>query len=346
MDKRFIKQQREIARRTLKSFRMNENENHENGEDPGFNPATFLYIRSYDGDVGARPVPSGVICWQSPDIEIYKDGILVDTANPLEPGLNYTIRVTVRNDGDMDCNSCMVDVFITHPSVGFTVNGNLRLGLGCAAVAAHSFSDVDFSFTAIEEMCGHKCLFARAYNLTTNDYPTDWDHFYSREDRHIAQQNINIVREGETIGFNVVVGRGTSTKGFDITLTKHTKSFSKDQSLLKRFAINTRRAVPLEAFEVKKLEKLPVETGINIKGGRGPIAAKKTNKIEQALVPKEIQRIKKNLWRDSLQQGTTQMNLRVPIFGLKDNEAVPLELSVKDPETGRIIGGITLLVVK
>lgn len=331
MDKNYIVQKRKEAAIAVRTFKSNREEGRkEDGDDIGFNGATFLYIRAYDGDTGIRPISSGNIYWLSPDIEIYKDGVLVDTAFPLQPGIGYTVRVTVRNDGDMDCSSCITDLFITHPTIGFSVNNMSRIGLTSGLVPAHSFKDFDFPFIAVEDMCGHKCLFARAYSLSSNDFPEDWDNFYSYYDRHIAQQNINVVREEETVGFNVEIGRIPTARLFDIRVNKHTKNFIKDKSINRKFSINTMKTVPFEAFEIKKLEQ------------RGKIIK---NKVP-SLIPRDVKRVDKTLWRESLAAGKNKMNLKIPILGLKSGEAVPIEVLVNDPDTGKVIGGITWLVIK
>jgi hypothetical protein len=39
------------------------------------------------------------------------------------------------------------------------------------------------------------------------------------------------------------------------------------------------------------------------------------------------------------------MKIDIPILGLNENEAVPMNISVRDTETGTIIGGITVIVI-
>lgn len=338
----------EIKRRMGDGSHENGDNGHENEDKPEYTGATFLYMRAYDGDTGARPVPSGITYWLSPDIEIYKDGALVDTANPLVPNQNYTLRVTVRNGGDLDCSSCMVDIFITRPSVGFSVDEMLRIGFAGTSVAAHSSTDVDFPFTAAEEMCGHRCMFARVYSLITNDFPADFVYFNTSGDRHIGQQNVNIVRQGETVGFNIVPGKAAANGEFEITLKKHLKGFTKDVAINKKYNILTKKNVSIGDFQLKKIET-PAFPG-RINDAKRPDIPKIPDTTGKKIIAREdlkdVKRFGRNSWKQQLTDGTNKLNIKVPFLGLQGNEAVPLELTVKDPGTGKAIGGITLLVVK
>ncbi len=162
---------------------------------------TFLFIRAIKGDNGIgfgrvkRPWPRrpGLPINVSPDIEVLDlDGSNIDPCQIIT-NHNYNVQVTVWNDGDHDCNSCIVDLYyIDIPSIKPSVATSTLIGNKVVAVYSHSKTEVNFPFNVDSTMAGHKQLFARAYSLITNDYPSDWVIFCSNEDRHIGERYIHI----------------------------------------------------------------------------------------------------------------------------------------------------------
>lgn len=338
MDRDYLKKLIIQSEERLKAFYSDENNrklmNEEQIDDDPYNPNTFLYIRAYNGDKGTRPIPPGIVCWLSPDIELYSNGALVDTMNPLAPNTNYTVKVTVTNDGDLDCNVCTVDLYLCEPSLGFSTKGALKIGIVNTRVSAHSTSTVEFPFTTTNEMSGHRCMFSRAYSLAAHDYPSDLINFNTAADRHIGQQNLNIVKQGETFNFHINRVLNIANQDFEIILKPNADLTNTKIDIHKRFMLST-RAINTDKFNFVKRDAIHVIPNPKF---RIPIIKR------QPALP-QIERIRAGVWKHKFESGINKMSMTVPNLGLKENEAVPMHLTAVNPQTGEVIGGITILVI-
>ncbi len=373
-DKEYIQKKRESAKESVRIFNSDEinramlREGRQ-GDGPGYEGGTFLYIRAYDGDKGIRPIPSGINFWLSPDIELYKEGVLVDTTNPLVSNTNYTVKVTITNDGDLDCYSCTVDLYLCDVSIGFSVNASQNLGVLNARVLAHSTTTVEFPFTTTSTMSGHKCMFARVYSLITNDYPADFVNFITNEDRHIGQQNLNIVKQGEPFYFHVDRQFRMEKQKFEVVLKPDPTLFKTNVNIQMKYVEAVREFDTSKFNLIREIREqikpeiitkpgINIKPGINLKPGIidklniGKTRLNQVSKFEN-LKPRveptskleKISYLDQGKWLHQFDSGINKIKVEVPMLDLKENEAVPMSLTVKDPETGEIIGGITVLVV-
>lgn len=350
IDKDYIIKMKKMAEESVRRFYSDENNQkmmHEaEGDEPGgYNGSTFLYIRAFEGDNGARPIPAGIAFWLSPDIELYQNGLLVDTLNPLVPNTSYSVRVTVTNGGDLDCTNCTVDLYLCEPSIGFRTTGALMIGIDNKRVIAHSTATFEFPFTTTNSMSGHRCMFARAYSLVANDYPADLVNFNTYGDRHIGQQNLNIVKQGESLDFIVNRFLKANNKDFEIILKPDLNLFNTRKEIQRRYS-HPNKIISTNDFKFTRKEAVRVLPDIINKRPENIITReKKINPSGKIKGIPEIKRIKTDVWLHRFDSGINKMKITVPNLGLKENEAVPMSLTVKDSETGIIIGGITVLVV-
>jgi len=168
-----------------------------------FRDSTFLFIQAIPGDRGSRPLPADTVFWNSPHVELYSGTSLIAT-NQVQEGRSYTVEVTVSNDGDLQAPSCSVDLFLCNPSLGFSTVASTLLGVQHADVPPHGTAKVVFTFTATAAQVGHRCLFARAYSVSTEDMPTSASAFDVMGDRHIGQQNLSIVEQGQNMAMQII----------------------------------------------------------------------------------------------------------------------------------------------
>lgn len=183
-----------------------------------FNESSLMFIRSFDGDIGQRPF-ANVAFWNSPDIELLPLTSTGVFTTELIAGESYGIRVNVRNRGDLFVPAAKVELFLTDPSIGFDTRLATKLTLGAVPqtfVPALGTSTVEFPWTVPPSESGHKCLFARVFSLSPLDVPVDLFSLDPRLDRHVAQQNLSIVRQGQAFSFNLVHRINASIR---ITLT-------------------------------------------------------------------------------------------------------------------------------
>lgn len=179
--------------------------NREKGRPDTFKDSSFLYIRSYDGDIGIRPF-SNITFWLSPDINISPISQLGDFTTELEAGKSYTISTRLHNRGDIIVPYPKVEFFLTDPTLGFNTTVAKYLGVTQlpALLLPASNDQANFLYQVPMTESGHKCLFARTYSFSPLDKPYDLHALDPRLDRHIAQKNLNFVPQNTAYAFNLI----------------------------------------------------------------------------------------------------------------------------------------------
>lgn len=361
MDIDYLKKLKEMREAEIKEFHQDERNlaavKEGEFDDEPFEASTFLYIRAFDGDNGSRPISPGQTYCLSPDLELYLNGAVVDTDRPLLPETHYTVQVTVTNDGDLDCNLCTVDLYLCNLSLGFNTKGGQLIGISNARIDAHSKTTVEFPFTTTKDMEGHRCMFARAYSLVSHDYPTDLTNFNTYADRHIGQQNLNIVRQGGSFDFEINRQIGGKARDVHIVFQQELDLFDKYRFMKQKFVLSKRQ---INADQIKlytgKEQLIRPDIIKKIAKGRvtpsifGKLNPKVPNLNEKVLETKLsylpiTKRIEQDRWLHRIESGTNTMKIEIPKLGLNNNEAVPMKLSAVDPETGESIGEITVIVI-
>lgn len=314
----------------------------DNKEKPGdFKDKTFLYIRATDTDLGARPLPSETVFWNSPDIELYDSlGIQIAT-NQLELNKNFVIKVLVHNDGDMNCNSCIVELFICNPSIGFDRSHATQIGIQSISISGHSNAMANFNFTPGNTNLGHQCLFARAYSYVSADIPSSADQFNTVLDRHIGQQNISVINQGTTFDFFIV--NKFQQRNYILKLLQIKKSLENNKlHEISKLKI-TNRNIPINNFVLKR--NLDI---INIDAIPNHINYHVISTIRTTRRRPEFEKINfdniRNIWEDNFDRGLHKISLEIPNLNLKKDQATKFEIKLIDPITGVVNGGITLIV--
>ena len=171
-----------------------------------FHDSSFLYMRSYDADVGVRPF-SGIVHWRSPDITLSPLTSPGAYTTSLVAGDSYLIRCWLRNRGDLAVPSAKVELFLTDPTLGFDTRFATNLTLGNVPstwVGSGANAAAEFAYTVPPTESGHKCLFARTFSFSPLELPIDDHQLDPRIDRRIAQQNLNIVGQSQAYSFGLV----------------------------------------------------------------------------------------------------------------------------------------------
>jgi hypothetical protein len=171
-----------------------------------FHDSSFLYMRSYDADLGVRPF-SGIAHWRSPDITLSPLTSPSTYTTSLVAGDSYLIRCWLRNRGDLAVPSAKVELFLTDPTLGFDTRFATNLTLGNVPstwVGSGANAAAEFAYTVPPTESGHKCLFARTFSFSPLELPIDDHQLDPRIDRHIAQQNLNIVGQSQAYSFGLV----------------------------------------------------------------------------------------------------------------------------------------------
>ena len=336
-----------------------------------FHDSSFLYMRSYDADVGVRPF-SNIVHWHSPDITLSPVSSVGAYTTSLAAGETYLIRCWLRNRGDLAVPSAKVELFLTDPSLGFDTRFATRLtNLGnvpSAWVGSVASAAADFLYTVPPTEAGHKCLFARAFSFSPLELPIDDFQLDPRLDRHVAQQNLNIVGQSQAYSFHWVHAPNAH---FAIEL----QPLQPEELLALRHPVLA-DVKPAAEFPRRGWGRL---TGIEVKeAATGDFAVREASEgitVETADregldldAQRELQRAVRETLR-AIQAGQTRMSahrelfasfrkmnaqarrstftMTIPDLGLGPEEAVGVEMRALDMnvEPAEAAGGITLIVV-
>lgn len=334
-----------------------------------FHDSSFLYMRSYDADAGARPF-SGIVYWHSPDLTltpVTSPGAYTTTLNA---GETYVVRCALRNRGDIGVPAAKVELFLTDPSLGFDTRFATNLTLGrvpSAWVASNTHTAVELLYTVPPSESGHKCLFARTFSFSPLDLPIDDFALDPLLDRHVAQQNLNIVGQAQAYAFALVHAPNARIR-------IQMRALEPEELLALRHPVladvQPAREFPRRGWERTSRVQLR-QSG----GGEIAVALDERGVAVQARDPEGLgldeQRELKRAVRDVLRavgDGETRLSahrellrrfrkmnaqarrsafaMTVPHIGLQPRQAVGLEISAVDENTdpAETVGGITVII--
>lgn len=297
-------------------------DNEKHGEYTG---TTYIYIRANEDDDGTRPVTGGSCL--SPDLNVIPGGASGDVLEEtkIEAGRQYRIECTVRNLGDLDIPFATVDFFLVTPALGFRVSAAQPIAITTVSIPGQGSSKVLVDWVASSEDAGHRCLFARACSLSPVDLPADFDTLDARNDRHIAQQNLTVLEDGDSLDFQVFPfgDKQRDLIRFKIMIRPVNKlpMYILAHPALKNLKLKTSRKIP--KFEIKPLRNL-------LRKGAKVTIKKKSNT---------------DYWKGTLTKADFgHFNLEMPSLRLKKQEAKAFEVVKIDTSTKKETGSILVLI--
>jgi hypothetical protein len=330
-----------------------------------FNDSSFLFIRTFDGDMGNRPLPS-MNFWNTPDISFTPvTGTLPLTTNELQAGATYRVRCRLYNRGDVTVPYPKVEFFLTDPSLGFDTRFATAIGVTQmnGLLLANGIGEADFIYRVPPEEAGHKCFFARTFSFSPVDKPHDIYALDPVTDRHTAQKNLTIIGQAASFSFSIVhmpnaeeqlqflplaikdvIGLGETALGkFDFKPDVSTALFNRGE--IKVLTEN-------RDFTVKR-----GRVGFTVLSrGDGPSVAEHaeiskaySNAIAQINAGKAKASSFKELFAQKRKMSAymqqTKLNIQIPQLGLKPGEAMAVNMVNTNAATGVVKGGVTLIVV-
>ncbi|PSL04416.1 hypothetical protein [Cecembia rubra] len=328
-----------------------------------FNPTSFLFIRSFVGDAGNRPI-SGFTFWNSPDINILPLEAGTSYTTTLEAGKSYSIRCQLHNSGDLMIPYPKVEFFLCDPSLGFNTAFAIQLGLVQmdGILLAGGQGSVELKYQVPISESGHKCLFARTFSFSPLDKPDNLHILDPRHQRHVAQKNLNFVSQSSNYSFQLVHFPNTEAEIHFRTLSQF-EIYEMRHPFISDFRVKGRtnqgifRKIFLEAKKSSHdLQMNWARSGIRIiTRGDGPdiqVQQQVLRSFEESLISinngrgnrslhqklaKTYEELGKNMVK-------TNFDFKIPDFGLEKGEATGLEISAINLTNGHLIGGITLIV--
>jgi hypothetical protein len=353
---------REVPERLAKIYNIDR----EKGRPDTFKDSSFLYIRSYDGDVGIRPF-SGITFWLSPDINICPITQLGDFTTELEAGKSYNISTRLHNRGDLIVPYPKVEFFLTDPTLGFNTTVAKYLGVTQlpAMLLPASNDEANFLYHVPMAESGHKCLFARTYSFSPLDKPFDLHLLDPRLDRHIAQKNLNFVPQNTAYAFNLIHQPNANETIAFMPLAKDQVHAIQHPTLRSLKIANIRSAELLQKIKIQltgdsaaKLSRKreSASWAFKVAGRKGlsldqqSSVLKRTEAIVQAVYggKSTFADHKKELaaFREMNKAAVkTSMQITIPDFGLSKGSAAAFNIVNINTLNGEIKGGITVVVM-
>lgn len=329
-----------------------------------FIESSFLYIRSCIEDDGSRPISCSAF-WLSPDLQVAPVSNLGMPTRTLMAGQTYRLACTVRNNGDLIVPSAKVEFFLSNPSLGFDTRYATKLGVVDGWVNPYSATTVYLPYLVPPDLSGHRCLFARVFAFSPLDIPLDDYALSPIPDRHVAQLNLDFLRQGDSFNFNWIHLPNAHEQielipMQDQTLRALNHELAAGMEVTGRAKFTKARSrvrFELERQEGQAIEARQVRGGFQLfsKDDAGFSLEKQANireGLRDALVAIQKSRGAYNefraLFREyramNKQALCTRMSLYLPDFSLKDNQAIPLNLIKRDLLSGEVTGGISLIV--
>ena len=335
-----------------------------------FHDSSFLYMRSYDADVGVRPF-SNIVHWHSPDITLSPVTAVGAYTTSLVAGETYLIRCSLRNRGDLAVPSAKVELFLTDPTLGFDTRFATNLTLGnvpTAWVGSGASAAAEFLHTVPPTESGHKCLFARAFSFSPLELPIDDFALDPRLDRHVAQQNLNILGQAQAYSFHWVhapnARQRIELQALEpealLALRHPVLADVKPAAEFPRRGWGRLAAIELTEGGTRDLAVVPASEGISVastdREGLDLDAQRELNAaVRETLNAVYAGRTRMSDHRDlfakfremNAQARRSTFAMRIPDLGLGAQEAVGIDLRSVDENADppEAAGGITLIVV-
>ena len=331
-----------------------------------FKESSFLYIRSYIGDVGIRPF-SGITFWNSPDINISPINSIGSYTTQLEGGKSYNIQCRLHNRGDLMIPYPKVEFFLTDPTLGFNTTVAKYLGVtqlkGLLLPASNS--EASFLYHVPASEAGHKCMFARTWSFSPVDKPFNLFALDPRIDRHIAQKNLNFVPQAVPYMFNIVhQPNALETIAFQ-PLTKDAVLALQHPAVHDLKIANITNRELLMQIKIELASKPAGKFTMEAANGQWQIKASGRRGLDlnkQAAIMKEMEAViqsvnsgrssfsehKKNLAAfEEMNRYVEQTALRItiPDFGLKKGTAAGFNIVNINQVNGQVKGGITIIAM-
>lgn len=157
----------------------------------------FLVMRYQFGDGGIRPIPSGEVFWESPDVWVVSSvGI-----NMPKAGEANRIFARVSNLGSADALVVNVRFWWANPSIAITPATAHLIGSATIDVPSGYSREVEcpVKWLPVVENGGHECIMAEAWAPYLDEIQSPLDPV---NDRHVCQKNLQIIKSGAGMKFS------------------------------------------------------------------------------------------------------------------------------------------------
>ncbi len=148
----------------------------------------WIVVRYAAGDIGTRPLATGAVFWESPDVWVVSS----HGVNEPVPGEANQVFARITNYGLQQANGVVVKFWWANPSVAITEASANLIGIGFVNIPSlrSVVLECPKPWIPIEENGGHECLLAEAYVPGLDPLSSPMDPVV---DRHVGQKNEQLV---------------------------------------------------------------------------------------------------------------------------------------------------------
>ena len=311
-------------------------------------------------------MPCGVF-WLSPDIRVAPLSNLGAVTRELVAGQGHRLTAVLRNRGDLAVPAAKVEFYLVNPSLGFDRRYARFLGVAQDRVEAHGAAEIGLDWRVPPDLAGHYCLFARAFAFAPRDLPLDDYALDPTIDRHVAQQNLTIIGGGQMLMLDLIhlPNARDMIELVPMTTTDLRQMRLEAASALRpvggRIAAGMLGGFGFELLPDRespvRYATEPLKAGVMVvsQSDKGPSTREQAGLVKQlhALLAQvaaghgggaELGKISAEYRALSRTQLRAQLRLTIPRAELKPDQAVAFHLRRTDQLTGRVTGGIALMV--
>jgi hypothetical protein len=330
-----------------------------------FKDSSFLYIRSYDGDNGARPGLGGLPYWKSPDLNVSPVTSLNSYTTELQVGTVYNMECLVHNRGDLIVPSAKVEFYLVTPSLGFDTRFAKKLGLTSTWVDCYASAKVNIQYLVPPTDAGHRCLFARVFSFSPLDIPVHDTILNPYHDRHIGQKNLNIAAQASAMQINLLHMPQAQIAVRFVPMNREAVLAMRHPSSADFKIIDNETLIKIRTQFKVDFDKKNINSKVTLSKGIANFVFNENGKFnldEQKKIHTQIQEANKMIqsgkanaakfkklidtYRQmNLENKMSRLNLQIPDMGLQKGEMAGFEIVATNKVNGEVFGGITLLVI-
>jgi len=168
----------------------------------------YLFIPYFDGDIGSRPLPTGIIFYLCPNILV--NGVAYKGV-PLQKGQTFDLSIKICNFGTKVARNVVARIYWANPTVGFLrsqIADNIIAQMQIPVIqTGTTITTTTTPWEITDRIPDHVCLLAEVTNIQ-DPAPNGID---VALDRHFAQQNLNVIKvtPGQKVLFPLQIAQVT-----------------------------------------------------------------------------------------------------------------------------------------
>jgi hypothetical protein len=170
----------------------------------------YLVVRANPGDRGQRPLPTGTVFWESPDIFVIPNqsttsapDVPISLGGMAQAGVPNTLFAHVWNLGRGPAYDIRVEFYWFNPTLGIEESDANLIGFTYVTLGSRNSPKSHRVVRCPQDWIpsfvnnGHECLVVRAFSPISD--PVGQNAWNAAQNRHVGQRNITVLRGSQNI---------------------------------------------------------------------------------------------------------------------------------------------------